>query len=157
MLEQRHKMALLQLEKEMQAEMQKQRELLNRELEDELQAELMVGITCRVMYCTFNKTYLLFVNQMHLICIKNVHRSILGITYKQCMSQWLVPRCEMSLNLTYETQKLFCYLKTMQMEYIWNDWLCSHRTMWFNVEYSGHFRSLNYHIILSVGGWLQLG
>ena len=36
-------MAMLQLEKEMTAEMQKQRELLNREHEEDLQRELIVS------------------------------------------------------------------------------------------------------------------
>ena len=80
MLEQRHKMALLQLEKEMQAEMQKQRELLNRELEEELQAELMVGITLCVTYnnikSLFQAHYMAHKMYVHSSKLhsKNVHR-----------------------------------------------------------------------------------
>ena len=54
MLEQRHKMAMLQLEKEMQGEMQKQREILNRELEEELQHELSVSTAMVTVYKTLH-------------------------------------------------------------------------------------------------------
>lgn len=43
MMDQRHKMAMEQLGKEMQIEMQKQREELNKELEIQIQKELAVS------------------------------------------------------------------------------------------------------------------
>lgn len=48
MLDTRHKSAMRDLEKEMQVEMAKQREELNRELEDELNRELEVCLLSKI-------------------------------------------------------------------------------------------------------------
>ena len=75
---------------------------------------------CEVMYLAFNKTLPVNLNNIFTVCEPNylinmrkkkiVHKYT-RTNLKQCLSQWLVQSCGMSLILINETQKLFGNLK----------------------------------------------